>query len=372
MSVPGIAMAVLIEAINVVIQLQTLRERYPGGIDSFEQNIPNRSYCADDHLARVGFLLPAEMEAFADGLDKLGFCAIVDDNCADFAIVDQVQGPIANCDWLEWGRHADGFNLAWLAGTKPGTIVVPQGWTLEDSLNIDAVLPRDASRDRDGLEFVREGDEMDVFRDAETGKEVYMSKLAPPAAGAPQSPVAAPSGPPLSVSESELEHLVGRALELEESLQRARAAQDSKAGEAIHAELTKDLLPRAEHLLESAQDKGAAHYAHGVVLRVCGMFDDAIAAYGQALELFPQSVPALMEMTVCLSEANRPNDAHPFAKRAVDLSPTSAAAWGNLALVCIQMGERTEARLALDQALGFDPHDEKNKEIDEHFEELFP
>ena len=42
-----------------------------------------------------------------------------------------------------------------------------------------------------------------------------------------------------------------------------------------------------------------------MVLRVCGMFDDAVAAYERALELIPESVPALMEMTVCLSEANR-------------------------------------------------------------------
>jgi hypothetical protein len=138
-------MAVLIEAINVVIQLEALRERYPGGIASFEENVPNRSYCADDHLARIGFLQPKEMEAFAEGLDQLGLRAIVDGKCADFAIVDQKHGPIADCDWLEWGRHVDGFNLAWLAGTKPGAIVVPEGWTLEDSLNVDAVLPRDTS-----------------------------------------------------------------------------------------------------------------------------------------------------------------------------------------------------------------------------------
>jgi hypothetical protein len=370
-------MAILIEAISVVFQLETLRERYPGGVDTFEQDTPNRSYCADDHLARVGFLQPAEMEAFAERIDQLGFCALVDGKCADFAIVDQVHGPIAPCDWFEWGRHVDGFNVGWLAGTTPGTIVVPAGWKLEDALNIDAVSPRDASRDRDGLEFVREGDDIDVFRDPQSGREVYLRKQAAPSgAGAPQTPprssdAAAPNAA-TTVSQSDFEELVGRTLEVEEALYRARAGQDTQTGEAIHSELTHELLPRAERYLALAQDKSAAHYAHGVVLRVCGMFDDAIDAYERALELVPDSVPALMEMTVCLGEANRSGDAYPFAKQAVELHPRSAATWGNLALVCIQMGERTEAREALDQALTLDPDDTKNKEIDEHFEELFP
>jgi Tetratricopeptide repeat len=366
-------MAVLIEAINVVIQLETLRERYPGGIEAYQDACPNRSFCADDHLARVGFLQPSEMERFAGKLEEIGLVAIKDGACADFAIVDQVQGPIAPCSWFEWGRHADGFNLCWLAGTKPGSVVVPQGWTLEDSLNIDAIVPRDASRDRDGLEFVREGDELDVFRDPETGKEVYMSKMAapsPPTLAQAETEVEAPM--PTIAGFSEVDALVQRTLEMEEAIYQARAAQDVRASETIHAELTNELLPRAERLLETAENKAAAHYAHGVVLRVCGMFDDAIKAYQRSLDLEPESVPALMEMTVCLGEANRPADAEPFAQRAVELDSRSAAAWGNLAMVQIQLGERSEARVALDQALRFDPSDEKNREMDQRFEEFFP
>jgi Tetratricopeptide repeat len=366
-------MAVLIEAINVVIQLETLRQRYPRGIEAYQDACPNRSYCADDHLARVGFLQPAEMESFAGKLEELGLIAIKDGACADFAIVDQVQGPIAPCDWFEWGRHADGFNLCWLAGTQPGTVVVPQGWTLEDSLNLDAIVPRDTSRDRDGLEFVREGDELDVYRDPETGQEVYMRKSAAPPArpvepSAPLNQVLVPASPGLS----EVDALVQRTLEVGQAILQARAAQDLKTGETMYAELTAELLPRAERLLDTAEHKAAAHYAHGVVLRVCGMFDDAIEAYQRSLDLEPESVPALMEMTVCLGEANRPNDAEPFAQRAVELDSRSAAAWGNLAMVQIQLGDRTQARVALDQALRFDPSDEKNREIDQRFEEFFP
>ena len=171
---------------------------------------------------------------------------------------------------------------------------------------------------------------------------------------------------------AEINALVQRTVEVEEAIFQARSAQDLKAAETIHAELTTDLLPRAERFLETAEDKGAAHYAHGVVLRVCGMFDDAIDAFQRSLDLDPDSAPALMEMTICLGEANRPSDAEPYAQRAVEVSSRSAAAWGNLAMIQIQLGQRTEARVALDQALSLDPGDLKNREIDEHFEEFFP
>jgi hypothetical protein len=364
-------MAILIEAINVVLRLQTLRDKYPGGIEGFQEDCPNRSYCADDHLVRVGFLQPDEMEAFGDQLEEQGLQGMLDGKCVDFVIVDQMHGPTATCEWFEWGRHVDGFQVGWLAGTKPGTVVVPEGWTLEDSLNIDAIEPHDTSRDRDGLEFVREGDEMDVFRDPETGKEVYMPKL--PATANAASADAEVSFP-YQYDLPDADSLVGRALAVEEALFRARETENSEATAAIHAELTQVLLPRAEKLVESSapDDLAAAHYAHGVVLRICGMHADAIDAYNRSLELAPDALPTLLEVTVCLGELNRPNDAEPFARRVVELDTQSAAGWGNLAMVHIQQGDRRNARLALDQALSIDPDNLQNQEIDKRFEDFFP
>jgi hypothetical protein len=363
-------MAILIEAINVVVRLETLRERYPGGVEGFQNDCPNRSYCADESLARVGFLEPAEMEAFGDKLEEAGLNGMLEGNCHDFVIVDQVHGPIAPCDWFEWGRHSDGFHIGWLAGSEPSTVYVPQGWTVEDALNLDGLEARDTSRDRDGLEFIREGDEMDVYRDPESGQEVYMARR--PAAAAPgQTSGDARASSPPHAGVSETDSLVGQAFALEEEQFRAREANDTAADEAIQAELSEKLLPRAEELITTSADSAAAHYAHGVVLRIFGRQDDAITAQARSLELAPDAVPALMEMTVCLGELNRANDAEPYAQRAVELDGSSATAWGNLAMVHILQGDRPKARLALDQALSIDPSDEKNREIDRRFEEFF-
>ena len=364
-------MAVLIEAISVVVRLETLRDRYPGGVEGFQDDCPNRSYCADESIARVGFLEPAEMEAFGDKLEAAGFRGMHEGQCLDFVIVDQVHGPIGPSAWFEWGRHDDGFHIGWLTGTEPGTIYVPQGWTLEDSLNLDALEQRDTSRDRDGFEFIREGDDLDVYRDPETGKEVYLTKLPPPDESSTLSADALVSFLQ-KPGFSEIDALVGRAFAAEEELFMARDAQNAEAEEAVRNELTQDLLPRAEQLLVTSDEKAAAHYAHGVVLRICGQLEDAEAAYLQSLEIAPDAVPALMEMTICLCELNRPGDAEPYAQRAVELETNSATAWGNLAMLHIQRGDRRNARLALDQALSIDPKNAKNQEIDERFEDFFP
>ncbi len=76
-------------------------ERYPGGVEGFQNNCPNRSYYADESLARVGFLQPPEMEAFGDKSEAAGRRGTHEGNCLDFVIVDQIHGPIASCDWFE-------------------------------------------------------------------------------------------------------------------------------------------------------------------------------------------------------------------------------------------------------------------------------
>jgi hypothetical protein len=53
----------------------------------------------------------------------------------DFAVVDQVTGPTAPCDWLEFAKRDDGYVVAWLTGIQPTVVAVPTGWTIERSLS---------------------------------------------------------------------------------------------------------------------------------------------------------------------------------------------------------------------------------------------
>ena len=51
-------MAVIIEGLSVVISVDTIEARYPGGLEAFEANAPNANCCQDGELARVGFMAP--------------------------------------------------------------------------------------------------------------------------------------------------------------------------------------------------------------------------------------------------------------------------------------------------------------------------
>ncbi len=57
-------MAVLVEGISLVVRLEALQEKIPGGWEAFRSSVPNSTLCADGEVARVGFMSPADVEAF--------------------------------------------------------------------------------------------------------------------------------------------------------------------------------------------------------------------------------------------------------------------------------------------------------------------
>lgn len=64
-------MAVLIDALNVLVLRDVLRLRYPGGEEAFLRSCPNDTLCADEHLARVGFMRPSDVARFCDHLESV-------------------------------------------------------------------------------------------------------------------------------------------------------------------------------------------------------------------------------------------------------------------------------------------------------------
>ena len=54
-------MPVLLEAISVIVRRETLERKYPGGVDGYARDCPNRTFCADEYLTRVGFTGPPDV-----------------------------------------------------------------------------------------------------------------------------------------------------------------------------------------------------------------------------------------------------------------------------------------------------------------------
>lgn len=154
-------MAVLVEGISVIIRKDAIHSKMAGGEKRFRLLIPNSTYCDDGELVRVGFLAPAEIQAFVDELVDAGLIFMENGQCVDIAVCDQQRGPTVACPWLEFAHvsiEGGKIGAAWIFegerkmhGTHMSSskmkLATPVGWKFEGSLSDQfQFVPDDASR----------------------------------------------------------------------------------------------------------------------------------------------------------------------------------------------------------------------------------
>jgi hypothetical protein len=173
-------MAILIEAISVVVRADAIIEKYAGGWDAFKEAVPNKTLCADGEVASVAFMTPVDVESFIKQLERNGLMFLEGDKSSDITVVDQMRGPTLKCDWLEFG-HADwdgkGHKIAAcrLVDTQSREIVTPPGWVYEKSLSASfGFVPTE--HEQKSLKFLRHENGIDVYMNTQTGKEVYVGR----------------------------------------------------------------------------------------------------------------------------------------------------------------------------------------------------
>jgi hypothetical protein len=171
-------MAVLVEAISVIVRLQAIASRYEGGWTSFIEDVPNRSLCSDNELVRVGFMIPDDCKAFVDGLNRKG---IPFENGAgpDVVIAEQLHGITTASQWAEFGqvelKRGQVVSAVRLRGSSSKQVFCPEGWTYEGSLSEQfGFVP--SGHDDKSLKFLRHEEGSDVYLNLMTGKEVYIGR----------------------------------------------------------------------------------------------------------------------------------------------------------------------------------------------------
>ena len=156
-------MAVLCEAISVVVRLDSIDAYFKGGWLSFKDKTPNATMCSDGELVRVGFLSPDQVEEFIGQLEsgglqfspKSGWKNLFGSKRTinDIVVVDQHQGPTMPCPWIEFGKFdIDGhkISMCWLfEGERlvPGmhfkegqlNLAAPDGWSPSNTASITFV-----------------------------------------------------------------------------------------------------------------------------------------------------------------------------------------------------------------------------------------
>lgn len=175
--------SVLAEAISVVVPISILNSKYPGGVESYRRGCPNRTFCADQHLTRIGFMTPTDVEAFVTALERSGLVHRRGGQAVDLAVVDQHRGPTTPCEWIQGGKHPAGYSAVWLAGTEPGALAAPPDWKPSQSAEMHFVSNEDVGERFLGLSSK---DGLDVMLDFQTGKELFLGRVQ-------SDPVEAPS-----------------------------------------------------------------------------------------------------------------------------------------------------------------------------------
>jgi len=137
-------MSVVIECVNVVVRRSEIEHRFPGGMAGYEAACPNQTFCADQELARVGFMAPRDVETFLlrvlcpAGLASCpsGRAEGIEIEAASVAVVEQGRGSWypEHSLWLRYAVRRDGVALCWLDGKPQGKLAAPPGWKPEHSL----------------------------------------------------------------------------------------------------------------------------------------------------------------------------------------------------------------------------------------------
>ncbi len=172
-------MAVLIEANSVVVKAESIVKKYPGGWEQFQNDVPNKTLCADGELVRVGFMSPYDAQDYVDFLENKGLVFQSHGTCVDIATVVQQRGFTIPCDWAELGNvfldreQTQKVYACRIKGSTQRIVSHPDCWKYERSLSEDHIYVESDNMHKD-MEFIREEGNVSAFRHLPTGRIVYI------------------------------------------------------------------------------------------------------------------------------------------------------------------------------------------------------
>lgn len=190
-------MAVLAEAYSVVVRKDALERYLEGGMKQFEELVPNDTLCHDDELARVGFLSPDDADLFISRLKEHGLHLANTDAPGSVALVDQEDGIVTPCDWLQFlhikvdgtekgklpicifrtiPKRSPSDNTIYYRDTASGLgIAFPTNWKYEGSIAEKRlkVLPAELA---DKYEFLYSSGTLDFYVNKDTNEKVCFGR----------------------------------------------------------------------------------------------------------------------------------------------------------------------------------------------------
>ena len=173
-------MAVLLEAISVIVKRSSINLLFPGGWELFKEIVPNNTLCFDNEIARVGFMHTDDVESFVKKLETMGLRYFADGETHDLTVIDQRQVVMMNTPWIETATlHLEEFggpvSACQLADSTDPRLITPERWKYSGSMSQTNgfIATEDAEKH---LQFLRSENGLNVFLDTRTGKELFIGR----------------------------------------------------------------------------------------------------------------------------------------------------------------------------------------------------
>jgi len=100
-------MAIHTEFIDLIVPIETIRRKYPGGWEQCLQDhapLLGGRVWHDDFLLRDGAMNPMDMQRLVEEWESRGFTSTAEVNgkkhWVDFCVHDMMGGVTLNCDWI--------------------------------------------------------------------------------------------------------------------------------------------------------------------------------------------------------------------------------------------------------------------------------
>ena len=327
-------MCVLIEGFSVVVRNSTLAAKYSGGIERYHADCPNRIFCADEFLTRVGFIVLGDAELYVANLAAKGLTPYRKGSAEDVALVCPDNTLRHPCSWLElgeWGRVVVG----WLAGKERGNLHAPPGRNPE--LRVRKMSWEEI---RQQLEFIRTEGNVDVYRDKSTDEEFYVGR---PADNSDKI-------------QSHHDDLYRQASGLIDGL---LILGNRGPGPLVpqHTKRLESAIPLFAEVVQINPGNWAAMWLLGKVHQRLGEHEHALAWFLRAHRLNPDQSDIAREAAITAMELGRPEEATAYCERALETNPGDPGLQANLALTFLFSGNPEAAQTVVQDALSRDPSD---------------
>lgn len=162
---------ILLQCTSVVIKNSALERCLENGVEDFRAVAPNSQAYSDQYISQCSFMEHLDAVDFVKQLELRGIA--VDPEGVEIVVVFCAEPQIpANCNWLQLHKYNDHV-LGRHPEDNSRKLIAPNGFSLEGKSKFHHYTHEEIE---EKTEFVRREEYVDVYRDKETGQELYVGR----------------------------------------------------------------------------------------------------------------------------------------------------------------------------------------------------